>query len=62
VTKEKTYEVGTLTVDLFDAQTRKLVWQGVGTDTVSTKPEKHNRETDKEKEKMFKHFPGESES
>ena len=62
VTKEKTYEVGTLTVDLFDAHSRKLVWQGIGTDTVSTKPEKRNRDTDKEIEKMFKHFPGETEN
>ncbi len=57
VTKEKTYEVGTLTVDLFDAHTRKLVWQGVGTDEVSPKPEKRTKETDKQIEKMFKHFP-----
>src|SRR6267378_2256831 len=42
-TREKTYEVGTLTVDLFDVQSRKLVWQGTGTDTVSSKPEKRNR-------------------
>jgi hypothetical protein len=56
-TTENTYEVGTLTVDLFDADSRKLVWHGVGTDTVSPKPEKRTRRSDKEIEKMFKGFP-----
>jgi hypothetical protein len=56
-TTEKTYLVGTLTVDLFDAQTKKLVWQGVATDTLSRKPEKRWKDTDKEVEKMFRYFP-----
>ena len=54
---EKTHEVGTLTVDLFDAQSRRLVWQGVGTDTLSPRPEKRTRDCDKEIEKIFKDFP-----
>jgi hypothetical protein len=49
--------VGTLTVDLFDPKSKKLVWQGVATDTLSHKPEKRTKEFDKEIEKMFKDFP-----
>jgi hypothetical protein len=56
-TIENTYEIGTLTVDLFDAQSRKIVWQGVGSDTISPKPEKRTRHTDRQIEKMFKRFP-----
>ena len=56
-TTVETYEVGTLTVDLFDANSKKLVWQGVGIDTLSHKPEKRTKEFDKVVEKMFKDFP-----
>jgi hypothetical protein len=56
-TEERTYEVGTITVDLFDAQSHKVIWQGVGVDKVSSKPEKQTRETDKQIEKMFRYFP-----
>ena len=56
-TEERTYEVGTLTVDLFDAESHKPIWQGVGVDKVSSKPEKQTRDTDKQIEKMFRYFP-----
>jgi hypothetical protein len=56
-TTVKTYEVGTLTVDLFDTNSKKLIWQGVGVDTLSHKPEKRTRGIDKEIGKMFKEFP-----
>jgi hypothetical protein len=44
-------------VDLFDAQSRKIVWQGVGKDTLSSKPEKRTKEIDKQITKMFRKFP-----
>jgi hypothetical protein len=56
-TTETTYLVGTLTVDLFDACNHKVIWQGVGVDTVSSKPEKRTRENNKQIEKMFRNFP-----
>jgi Domain of unknown function (DUF4136) len=56
-TTERTYEVGTLTVELFDANSRKAVWQGVGTDTVSSKPQKRTKEVEKQIAKMFRKFP-----
>jgi hypothetical protein len=56
-TTEKTYEVGTLTVDLFDVQTKRLVWEGIATDTLSYKPAKQTKNYAKQVEKMFKGFP-----
>jgi len=56
-TTEKTYLVGTLTVDLFDARSHKIIWQGVGVDTLSSKPEKRTKENNKQIEKMFRYFP-----
>jgi hypothetical protein len=56
-TEMKTYEVGTLTVDLFDAESHKIIWQGVGIDKISSKPEKETKDYGKQIEKMFKEFP-----
>ncbi len=61
-TTEYVYEVGTLTVDLFDAESRKLLWQGVGVDKVSQKPEKRTKRTSELVEKMFRNFPPRPES
>jgi hypothetical protein len=56
-TTEQTYLVGTLTVNLFDADSHKIIWQGVGVDTVSRKPEKRTKDNNKQIEKMFRYFP-----
>ena len=56
-TEMKTYQVGTLTVDLFDTESHKMVWQGVGVDKISPKPERETKDYDKQIEKMFKEFP-----
>ncbi len=53
----ETYEVGTLVVDLFDSSTKEVVWRGVATDTISDKPEKNIKETQKVIEEMFKKYP-----
>src|SRR5438477_3362466 len=52
-----TYKVGTLVVDLFDANSKKLVWRGSSSDTLSTKSDKNIKALDKGVEKMFDHFP-----
>jgi hypothetical protein len=49
--------VGTLVVDIFDNHTKKLVWRGVATETLTGKPEKDEKKLDKAVEDMFKHFP-----
>ena len=52
-TTVKTYLNGTLVVDLFDANTKKLVWRGEATDTVSDNPAKNAERIDKAINKMF---------
>src|SRR5882762_777955 len=43
-TTTETYKVGTLVVDLFDAKTKKLVWRGSSSDTLSDKADKNRSE------------------
>jgi len=49
----KTYLKGTLVVDLFDADSKMLVWRGTATDTVSDNPAKNAERIDKAIDKMF---------
>ena len=53
----QTYTEGSLIVDLYDATTRKMVWRGVATATVSDKPEKNAEKIDKSLAKMFARYP-----
>jgi hypothetical protein len=59
-TTEETYKVGTLVVDLFDTNTKKLIWRGSASDTLSDKSEKNIKNLDKGVQKMFDHFPPET--
>jgi Domain of unknown function (DUF4136) len=56
-TTTDTYKVGTLVVDLFDASSKKLVWRGSASDTLSDKSEKNIKNLNKSVQKMFDHFP-----
>ncbi len=51
------YKVGTLVVDLFDANTKKVIWRGSASDTLSDKSDKNIKNLDKGVQKMFEHFP-----
>jgi hypothetical protein len=51
--------VGTLLVEMGDPSTKKMVWRGTGSDTVSEKPEKIEKKINQVVEKMFKKFPPE---
>src|ERR1700694_429379 len=51
------YKVGTLVVDLFDANTKKLIWRGSSSDTLSDKSDKNIKNLDKGVQKMFNNFP-----
>jgi len=53
----ETYTVGTLVVDLFDTQTKQVIWWGTASDTISDNPEKNTKKLNDAVEKMFKHFP-----
>jgi hypothetical protein len=59
-TTEETYKVGTLVVDLFDTNTKKLIWRGSASDTLSDKSDKNIKNLDKGVQKMFDHFPPET--
>ncbi len=41
-TTTETYKVGTLVVDLFDAKTKKLLWRGTSSETLSNNSDKNN--------------------
>jgi len=56
-TTVETYKVGTLVVDIFDANSKKLIWRGSGSDTLSNNSEKNIKDLDKGVTKMFNHFP-----
>jgi hypothetical protein len=52
-----TYEDRTLTVDLVDTKTKKLLWRGSSTDRLSDNSDKNTKNLDKGVEKLFKMFP-----
>ena len=58
-TVENTPE-GTLVVDIFDSSTKKLIWRGIDTKTLSDKTEKNIENLNKAVQDMFKHFPPQS--
>lgn len=51
--------IGTLAVNMLDAQTRTTVWRGTATKDVSAKasPEKRDRNIEKAVAKIFRHYP-----
>jgi hypothetical protein len=49
--------VGTLVVDIFDSQSKKLIWRGVDTKNLSENPEKNTGKLNKTIQDMFKKFP-----
>jgi hypothetical protein len=56
-TTVENYKEGTLVVDMFDPNTKKLLWRGTSSDTLSDKPEKNEKKLEKGVDKMFKDFP-----
>src|ERR1700693_607152 len=56
-TTTETYKVGTLVVDLFETKTKKLLWRGTSSDTLSNNSDKNIKNLDKGVEKLFKQFP-----
>jgi hypothetical protein len=51
------YTVGTLVVDMFDTNSKRLLWRGSASDVLSGKPEKDEKKLEKAVSKMFEHFP-----
>jgi hypothetical protein len=52
-------QIGTLVIDIFDAQTKKLVWRGSSSATLSGKAEKNEKKLENDVNDMFRHFPPE---
>ncbi len=49
--------VGTLTVDVFDANTKQLIFRGQSTDTLSNNADKNDKKMEHSVEEMFKKLP-----
>ena len=49
--------VGSLTVDVFDGNTKQLIFRGVATDALSGNPEKNEKKMDHSVDEMFKKLP-----
>jgi len=51
------YKVGTLIVNVFDGNSKQLMWRGMSSSDLSGNPEKNTKKLDKDVQKMFKKFP-----
>src|SRR5262249_34068876 len=58
-TSVQEYKEGTLVLDMYDSNSRQLLWRGTATDTLSDKPEKNEKKLNKAVAKMFDKFPPE---
>ena len=58
-TTEETYKVGTLVVDMFATNTKKLIWRGSASETLSRKSDKNIKNLYSDVRRMFDHFPPE---
>lgn len=56
-TRVNTYTVGTLVLDMFDAQTKRAVWRSTASGTVPDSPEKIDVQLNAALDKMFATFP-----
>ena len=49
--------VGNVVIDIFDANSKNLVWQGSDSDDLSSNSDKNVEKLQKDVDEMFKHFP-----
>jgi len=54
---ENDYKVGTFVVDIYDAKTKKLVWQGVSQKTINENASKRAKSIPKGVKKLMKNYP-----
>jgi hypothetical protein len=50
-------KVGNLTVDIFDGNTKQLIWRGQASEVLSSKPDKNDKKLEHTVADMFKKFP-----
>lgn len=51
------YKVGSVVVDMFDADTKQLIWRGTASDALTGNAEKNASVTQEAITKLFHHFP-----
>ena len=51
------YKVGTIVVDIFDAQSKQAIWRGSASDALSGNPSTNAKTTEQAVTKMFNAFP-----
>jgi hypothetical protein len=56
-TTVRTYNVGTLIIDMFDTKTRQGIWRGTASGTLSSSPDTRSEKVRIGVEKMFENFP-----
>ncbi|HEY0333934.1 MAG TPA: DUF4136 domain-containing protein [Stenotrophomonas sp.] len=56
-TTVRTYNVGTLVVDMFDTRSQQAIWRGTATATVPSSPERASQLIDAGLDRMFDGFP-----
>ena len=49
--------VGAIHIDIFDSQSKKLIWHGVCSDTLTAKPGKNEKKLEKDLADVFRKFP-----
>ncbi len=54
---ESDYNEGTFVVDMYDNDTKSLVWQGILTKVITEKPEKREKTIPKSVKKLMKKYP-----
>jgi hypothetical protein len=57
ITEVEQIPVGTLIVDIGDSSTKRYIWRGTATKTISSKPDKNEKAIDEAMKKMFEKFP-----
>lgn len=56
-TTVRTYDVGTLVIDMFQVSTKQAIWRGTAEKSISDKPEKNSEAVRIGIENMFRYFP-----
>lgn len=54
---ESDYKEGTLVIDMYDSESKQLVWQGVMISTVNENPKKREKSIPKKVRKLMKKYP-----
>jgi hypothetical protein len=49
--------VGSLVIDIFEGQSKNLIFRGISSNDVSKSADKNTHNIDKDIDKMFDHFP-----